>query len=370
MTNFASEFNGKTVFVTGNTGFMGTWLSLWLTHLGAKVIGYSLDLSPRNNVVSTLIKEKKILQVFGDVNNLDVLTSCILEHNPNYVFHLAAQPLVHTSYEQPVLTFQTNVMGTVNVLEAIRSSQLDVTCIVVTSDKCYDNKETIYAYKETDPMGGYDPYSASKGAAELITASYNRSFFTSGDSSLTPVATVRAGNIIGGGDWASYRLVPDCVSALSANKTIIVRNPNSVRPWQYVLEPISGLLLLAQKMRSNPKQFSGPWNFGPESTSRMITVQDLVKLMISKWGNGEWTYSRSTSEFLHEAKYLMLDSNKSKTYLEWKPVYDIDESVSETVAWYKTDLEQTEDIYEFSLKQITKYVTKAHKMNMMWVGIM
>lgn len=365
MTIFEREFKGKTVFVTGNTGFMGMWLSLWLTLLGATVIGYSLDLSARNQVVKSLIKENKLVQIFGDVNDLKLLTSCISEHRPDYVFHLAAQPLVRTSYELPHLTIQTNVMGTVNVLESIRKYSSEVTCVVVTSDKCYDNKETIYAYKETDPMGGYDPYSASKGATELVTASYRNSFFTSDKNSLTSVSTIRAGNIIGGGDWAPHRIVPDCMCALYENKTIVVRNPNSVRPWQYVLEPISGLLLLAQKMRHDPKQFSNSWNFGPEST-QLITVQDLVKLIISDWGKGDWVYVSDPITHPHEAQYLMLNSNKSKTYLEWSPVYSINESVHETVNWYKTNLTHEENIYEFSLMQIKNYIAKAQKMNMIW----
>lgn len=369
MNLFENEFVGKTVFVTGNTGFMGTWLSLWLSNLGSKVVGYSKELSTKNYIINSLLKENKIHQILDDVNNLESITACISKYKPDYVFHLAAQSLVRESYEQPILTFQTNIMGTINVLEAIRNFSFIKSCIVVTSDKCYDNKEIEYAYKETDPLGGYDPYSASKGATELVTASYRNSFFLSGDKPFTPISTARAGNIIGGGDWANHRIIPDCINALIENKPIQVRNPNSIRPWQFVLESISGLLLLSQKMKNNPNQFASSWNFGPNTSSKMISVQNLVQLIISEWGKGDWSdISKDSKQLPHEAKYLMLDSNKSKNNLGWNTIYSIEEAIHETVNWYKENSIRPQNMYEFSLKQINNYVRKAQKMNMSWVS--
>ena len=365
MTNFKQIYKDKTIFITGNTGFMGTWLTLWLSSLEANVIGFSNKIFPKNFVSDYLVNEGKIKQEIQDINDLEVLKKCVSENKPEFIFHLAAQPLVHTSYQNPVLTFQTNVMGTINVLEAVRNCSSVKSCIIVTSDKCYDNKEINYAYKETDPLGGHDPYSASKGAAEIVTASYKNSFFNE-DGEKTKISTVRAGNIIGGGDWAENRIVPDCINSIIQKKPIEVRSPKSIRPWQYALEPISGMLLLAHKMIEN-KELTNSWNFGPKSSSEDITVKKLVELIIKKWGKGRWNdISAESKKIPHEAKHLMLDSNKAMSKLKWSPTYTLEEAIGETVNWYKHNSENPSKMYEFSLKQIENYILRAKKMNMSW----
>ena len=256
--NIQTAFKNKTILVTGHTGFIGTWMSLWLDFLGAKVVGYSL--SPvKPSMFETVKLNKNITHIIGDVTDFKKLKQIIKINKPEFVFHLAAQAIVRESYDNPLTTFQTNVMGTANILESIKNSSVK-SCIIMTSDKCYDNKELGRSFKESDSMGGDDPYSASKGAAELVTAAYRNSFFKNNDIG---IASVRSGNVIGGGDWSTDRLIPDCIRALYKNKLISIRNPYAVRPWQFVLEPISGMFSLSLHLRRNPTQFSEPWNFGP-----------------------------------------------------------------------------------------------------------
>lgn len=361
-------FEGKTVFVTGHTGFIGTWLITWLHNLGAKVVGFSLDIPTKPSMFEILDLTKDITHIMGDVRNLTHISECMLESKPDMVFHLAAQPLVRLSYEKPVETFQTNVMGTVNILESIKKVPSVKTCVVMTSDKCYENREISYAYKENDPLGGHDPYSASKGAAELVVSSYKRSFFNKmkNDKHQVSISTIRAGNVIGGGDWAEDRIIPDCIRSLISKKAIPVRNPDSARPWQHVLEPISGMLCLAMKMWNDPAHYAGAWNFGPTNSAK-ITVRDLVLQVIDEWGEGRWVdVSQQNIDSLHEAGLLMLDSTKAKTMLGWNPVYSIREAVTETVSWYNSYADKTSKIRDFTINQIQNYVRKAKQMNLVW----
>jgi len=364
---FNEIFKDKTIFVTGHTGFIGSWLTEWLCELDANVIGYSLEPPTVPSLFDTLGLEKRITHIIGDINDSKNLQDVIEKHSPEIAFHLAAQPLVKTSYDAPKKTIQTNVMGTVNLLESIRDASSVKICVVITSDKCYQNRELSYAYKETDPMGGYDPYSASKGATELVISSYRNSFFNTQNFGAheTSLSTSRTGNVIGGGDWAENRLVPDCVKALSKNEKISIRNPNAIRPWQYVLEPISGLLCLTQKMYNDPIKYAQPWNFGPLITNPHVKVNELISEIITNWGSGNWIDSSDKNE-PHEANLLMLDSSKAINNLDWHPVYSIKESISETVGWYKEFYKNHENMEEFTKNQILNYVHKAKQMNITW----
>ena len=349
--NLEKDFRNKTVLVTGHTGFIGTWMSLWLHMLGAKVIGYSQKPPTNPSMFETIKIKKNIEHVIGDINNFERLHKTIKDNKPEFVFHLAAESLVRESYEQPLKTFQTNVMGTANVLESIKNSSVK-SCVIMTSDKCYENMELGRAFKESDSMGGNDPYSASKGAAELVTAAYRHSFFK---NNKIGIASVRSGNVIGGGDWSTDRLIPDCFRSLYQNKIISIRNPNAVRPWQFVLEPISGMLSLALHLRKNPKQFSEPWNFGPAS-SKKLTVEQIVKKIIQQWGNGKYknNFNKKDKEY-RESKILMLNSKKAKKLLGWNSVYTNNESLFETIEWYKQYCGKN-NMKEFTIKQIQKYM--------------
>lgn len=366
---FSKIFSGKTVFVTGHTGFMGTWLSLWLYSMGAKVVGYSLK--PSNPSMFEIIKlDENITHIIGNVNDVEYLYSCVSEHKPEFIFHLAAQPLVRLSYEKPVETFQTNIMGTINILESIRNITSARVCVVMTSDKCYQNRELNHAFTEDDPMGGYDPYSASKGATELVTSSYRNSFFNPDDVTKhkVSIATARAGNMIGGGDWAKDRLIPDCVNALISKKSVNIRNPNAIRPWQHVLEPISGILCLAIKMWRKPSDYAQAWNFGPLISNNKTTVKELVTQIIHEWGYGDWVdVSKKFTNVLHEANTLILDSKKAINSLGWHPVYSIKEVISETISWYRS-YDKKIGMKDFTLTQIKNYVKKAKQMNIAWTS--
>lgn len=287
-------------------------------------------------------------------------------YKPEFVFHLAAQPLVTISYEKPIETLETNIMGTANLLESVRKVNAIKSCVVFTSDKCYANREINYAYSEDDPMGGHDPYSASKGATELVTASLRNSFFNIKQEKKAGIATARAGNVIGGGDWAIDRIVPDCIRALAVSKPISIRNPGYTRPFQHVLEPVSGILCLAMKIRQKPEKYSQAWNFGPKITNQKVTVKDLVQEIINKWGSGKWKIvSRNKSASPHEASTLFLNSSKANRLLGWHPVYSLGEAVKETVSWYKAYL-TNEEMREFTFKQIDMYEKKAKKLNIIW----
>lgn len=349
---FGGVFVGRSVLVTGHTGFKGSWLSLWLALLGARVTGYALPGEcPDGNF--GLCRLRDILtDIRGDIRDKEQLKEAFHSCKPDVVFHLAAQPIVRDSYQFPVETLETNVMGTVNVLENVRRSDTVAAGLIVTSDKCYENREQIWGYREGDALGGFDPYSASKGCAELVTAAYQRSFFTSGESSADKaVSTARAGNVLGGGDWAAHRIVPDCVRALKAGRPIDVRNPRAVRPWQFVLEPLYGYLLLASSMLRSPGEFTGAWNFGPDFESA-VPVGTVVDKVVRLWGSGEWA-DRSGGDAPHEAGLLSLDCTKAKALLGWKPRLSLDEALDWTLAWYRSY--DAADMAAFCTHQITDY---------------
>ncbi len=352
-------YRGQRVLVTGHTGFKGSWLCEWLLSLGAEVHGFALPPPTKPSLFNQLKLAKRIKShTIGDVRDLATIKNVMCRVKPDFVFHLAAQPLVRLSYEKPVETFETNVMGTVNVLEAARqvfcAKNIGSTCsiVCVTTDKCYENKETLRPYKEDDPMGGYDPYSCSKGCDELLISSYRRSFFGKPDSPVW-VASARAGNVIGGGDWAKDRIVPDCIRALANGETIPVRNKVSTRPWQHVLEPLGGYLTLgaalAQRKRFN--EICGGFNFGPDPKANR-TVEELVREIL-KWTHGKWV-DISDPNAVHEAGLLNLDIRKARRILGWKPKWDFEATVRNTVLWYNTTLTGGSPV-EMTQKQIRDY---------------
>jgi CDP-glucose 4,6-dehydratase len=351
-------YNGKRVLVTGHTGFKGGWLSLWLKELGAEVIGYSLDPPTKPSFFEAVDLKNKLIHIIGNVRDENHLLSVFEKHQPEFIFHLAAQSLVRFSYKEPRLTYETNVMGTVNVLEAIRKSKSVRAAVIITSDKCYENKEWIYGYRENDSVGGYDPYSSSKGCAELVVSAYRNSFFNPKDSGKIhniALSSVRAGNVIGGGDWGGDRLISDCVKTLSQNKIINIRNPQATRPWQYILEPLSGYLLLGSKMYKDGIKYSSAWNFGPNDND-IITVEEIVKSVIKNWGKGE--YKVDTSRQPHEAGLLKLETSKARIFLRWKPVYEIYETIKRTINWYKYFYNgiEKEKLYKITVKEIWDYI--------------
>lgn len=346
---FGGFYRGKNVLVTGHTGFKGSWLCLWLYLLGARVVGYALDPPAENGNFSLCGLRRRMVDIRGDIRDGARLKQIFDLYEPEIVFHLAAQPIVRRSYEIPGETFETNIMGTVEVLENIRLSQTVKTGVIVTSDKCYENREQLWGYREGDALGGYDPYSASKGCAELVTAAYRSSFFSTRPGKC--VSTARAGNVFGGGDWAEDRLVPDCIRALQSHSPIMLRNPESVRPWQHVLEPLYGYLLLAYQMAEKGSRYTGAWNFGPDADS-VVPVGRLADELISLWGSGEWVdCSEYTS--LHETAMLSLDCTKAKTFLGWKPRMNLKKALEYTVEWYRDY--RREDVYALCRRQIASY---------------
>ena len=347
---FEGIYKGRNVLVTGHTGFKGSWLSLWLHLLGANVIGYALDpITEQDNFVLCGLRNK-ITDLHGDIREADRLKLVFAAYQPEIVFHLAAQPIVRRAYQIPAETFETNVMGTVNVMEAIRGCDSVKAGVIITSDKCYENREQIWGYREDDRMGGYDPYSASKGCAELVTAAFRNSYFS--NNSGKAVATARAGNVIGGGDWSQDRLIPDCMRALIAQKAIEVRNPDSVRPWQFVLEPLYGYLLLGEKLLRHGAGYTGAWNFGPDFES-VAPVKKVVEFLTSSWGNNSNILISSDSNAPHEAGMLSLDCTKAKTLLGWKPRFNLQTALDYTVQWYQDY--QTKDMLELCERQITSF---------------
>ncbi len=350
-------WKNKKVFITGHTGFKGGWLVLWLEKLGCQISGYSLEPSTSPNLFSILELEKRIDHNIGDIRNYDNLFDKISSFQPDIIFHLAAQPLVRYSYQNPIETYGTNVMGTVNVLEAIRNYGKAQAAVVVTSDKCYDNKEQIWGYRETDPMGGHDPYSNSKGCSELVVSSYVNSYFIPGQNNgakIGKLASARAGNVIGGGDWSEDRLIPDLIRNLVQNKNPIIRNPNAIRPWQHVLEPLFGYILVAQHLCNLDKQIELlNWNFGPESADQK-NVQFITDNICKIWNNGNKAHIDQNQNHPHEANLLYLDCAKAKKELGWLPKWGIDQTLENTANWYKKYY-QNDDMYQYSVAQIEQY---------------
>jgi CDP-glucose 4,6-dehydratase len=336
-------YKNTKVLITGHTGFKGAWLSAWLHSIGAQITGFSLPAHDNDHVYQqTRIGERIYADEKGDINDLEQLKSVFAKHQPTIVFHLAAQAIVLDSYEKPVDTFMTNVIGTTNVLECMRQTPSVKAGIIITTDKCYRNKEEKKPFTENEPLGGHDPYSASKACAELVIDSYRKSFSQN-------LASARAGNVIGGGDYAKFRLLPDCIRSLSKNEDILVRNPHSVRPWQHVIEPLYGYLLLGERLLQGKTEFADAWNFGPDLAS-CITAHDLATHVISSWGSGKVTHGKDTKA-LHEAKTLTLDTTKAKAHLPWKPKWDVQTAVKKSVAWYKG----TDDAYGRTLRQIREW---------------
>lgn len=331
MKELSSLFVGKRVLLTGDTGFKGSWLAFWLHHLGADVTGYALSPKRAHDHFNALQLNKLIHHVDGDINDFSHLSQVVSDFQPEFIFHLAAQPIVRESYLSPKVTFDTNVGGSVNILELARMTASVRSVIYVTSDKCYKNKEWIWGYRENDELGGHDPYSASKAAAEIVYQAYQHSFFEKNPT--IGVASVRAGNVIGGGDWSQDRIVPDAMRALTSNQAIQVRHPAATRPWQYVLDPLFGYLLLAVKLYQNPKTYSGAWNFGPNFQA-MKTVRDLVNEIVTHWGKGEVIFAEQ-NQLLHESTKLHLNCDKAHELLGWQPQWDFDQAVFYTTMWYK-----------------------------------
>ena len=366
MVNFESLFGGvykgKKVLLTGHTGFKGSWLALWLQKMGADVYGYSLENTDELDHLSLL--NLNINEKIGDIRDLKTLQDYFTAVQPDIVFHLAAQALVRYSYEDPIETYSTNVMGTLNIFEASRKTDSVKAIINVTTDKCYENKEWIWGYRENDPMGGYDPYSSSKGCSELLTSSYRNSFFNVNDFGKkhnTLLASGRAGNVIGGGDWAVDRLIPDIVKATAKNEAVLIRNPKATRPWQHVLEPLSGYLNLgAELLNKNISKAEG-FNFGPENSSN-LQVGDIVKLSHEYWNDIQIKISTNTDEH-HEANLLMLDCSKANKELKWKAVWGIDKTISTTINWYKKFY--TEQKLS-SLEDLTNYINDAKALKVLW----
>lgn len=351
-----SFWDGKRVFITGHTGFKGSWISLWLQSMGAIVHGYSLPAPTNPSLFEVAGVAGGMESEFGDIRDYPQLFQSIDKFRPDIIFHMAAQPLVRLSYLEPVETYSTNVMGTVHLLEAVRHTQGVKAVVNITSDKCYDNKEWVWSYRENEAMGGYDPYSNSKGCAELVTSAYRNSYFNpnSYHKHGVAVATVRAGNVIGGGDWALDRIVPDILKAFEQAQPVIIRNPHAIRPWQHVLEPLSGYLLLAQNLFINGAEYADAWNFGPNE-SDATPVSEIVEQMVSLWGEGA-AWLLDGGEHPHEANYLKLDCSKAKMKLQWQPRWDLNTTLSRIIKWHKAWLNK-DDMNAYCIQEINEYMS-------------
>ncbi len=349
--------NRKNILVTGHTGFKGSWLCLWLCTLGANVTGYSLDnADPHSNFLLSGLN-KCIKHIVGDIRDADSLKKAFQAAKPDAVVHLAAQPIVRHALADPRYTYDVNVMGTLNVLEEIKACSSCLGGVLITSDKCYDNQEWVWGYRENDRIGGHDIYSSSKGCDELLIAAYRHSYPAHFGSSGKMLLSARAGNVVGGGDWGAYRLVPDCIRSLKAGETIVLRSPRSVRPWQHVLEPLSGYITLLEKVLGEDHRFEGGWNFGPDAAG-IITVEQLVSKIIGEWGSGSYTCDDAGS--MPEANLLNLDASKARYMLHWSPVWDIDKTVAKTVEWYKQS--EDSDAAALCANQISEYTKGMNKM--------
>jgi CDP-glucose 4,6-dehydratase len=362
---FGSIYSGKRVLVTGHTGFKGSWLCLWLQYLGAEVFGYALEpeITPSHYELAPL----EIHSVIADIRDCKRLLDSFSSARPDIVFHLAAQPYVRRSYAYPIETMDTNIMGTANVLEACRQTGSVRAAVIITSDKCYENREWVWGYRENDPMGGFDPYSASKGCAELVAASWRNSFFHPdqfGKTHHTLVASARAGNVIGGGDWGEDRLIPDLVRAAEARKTVVIRSPRATRPWQHVLEPLIGCLLLGQRLLEGRKDCAEAFNFGPAEEGS-ITVDEVVRRFKAHWDGFEYEL-KSDPDQPHEAGLLKLDCSKARSKLDWHPLWDAAQALEKTAAWYKNYYLQNSVC---SLQNLEEYIQLARKKGICWATV-
>jgi CDP-glucose 4,6-dehydratase len=338
----------KKVLITGHTGFKGSWLSLWLQNLGADVIGCSLQPPTHPNLFKIAHVADKMNSITGDVRDLKHLMSCFAENKPEIIIHMAAQSLVRPSYDDPIETYSTNVMGTVNLLEAVRHTDSVKVVIIVTSDKCYENQEWLWGYRENEPMGGHDPYSNSKGCAELVTSAYRNSYF----NEKVAVASVRAGNVIGGGDWAKDRLIPDIINAFMENRSVMIRYPNAIRPWQHVLEPLNGYLMLAEQLWNKGESFAEGWNFGSDEQDAK-PVSWIADRLVQLWGkNAGWECD--SAHHPHEANYLKLDCSKAKNSLKWSPKLSLETALEWIIEWYQS-YHQGDDMREVTENQINRY---------------
>ena len=360
MKDVLSVYKGKKVFITGHTGFKGAWLSLWLTYLGANVVGFSQKPPTKPNLFDAISLVENLEHIEGDIRDSEKLAESFQRHSPDIVFHLAAQPLVRLSYSQPLETYEINVVGTVKVMEAIRKTSSVRAAVIVTSDKCYMNMGSGLPFTEDDSLGGSDPYSSSKACAELAVISWRNSFFPTDQYQEhgVAIATARAGNVFGGGDWASDRIIPDCARAISENKPIVLRNPNSVRPWQFVLDPLYGYLLLGGKLYEHgPKEYGEAWNFSIDE-GQDKTVEDLVKMFIENWGTGEYTIDTNCVKPLHEAKLLCLDSSKAHQKLSWRVYTSLAKAVINTTVWYKHfyNSDSTQVLNDLCVAQIKEHM--------------
>ncbi len=346
-------WQGKTVLVTGHTGFKGSWMSLWLHQMGANVVGYSLAPPTEPSLYKDARVEEGIESNEADIRDLTHLQKVISDCKPDVIFHLAAQPLVRYSYDHPIETYETNVMGTVNVLESARRETSVKAVVCITTDKCYENREWVWGYRENEPMGGFDPYSSSKGCSELVISAYRNSYFSTGEG--PAVASVRAGNVIGGGDWAEDRLIPDIVRAMMKNEAVIIRAPHSIRPWQHVLEPLSGYMLLAERLWNEKQEFAEAWNFGPNDEDAQ-PVEWIVERLTESWGDGaRWELDKEVNP--HEAQYLKLDISKVKTVLGYEPRLNLGTTLDWVTEWYKA-YHKGDDMRQVTQQQIAQFEMK------------
>ena len=359
---FSGIYAGKKVFLTGHTGFKGSWLAYWLSEMGAEVCGYSLAMTTEDNHFDHI--QGNVKSIIGDIRDKGLLNKSLADFAPDIVFHLAAQPLVRLSYEEPHETFSTNILGSLNVYEAAKSCDSVRAIVSITTDKVYDNKEWVWGYRESDSLGGKDPYSASKAAMEIMTSSYQHSFLntdTYGKDHQILLATARAGNVIGGGDWARDRLIPDIIKSSLANSPVNIRSPYAVRPWQHVLEPLSGYLMLGEQLLKGDKSFANAFNFGPPLTEE-VTVEDVVKIIKKNWPAIDYVITRPDVK-LYESTLLKLDCTKAMTKLRWKPTWETQEGIERTVKWYQSFYDNKEIA---TSKDLSHYVNSAKKRDLAW----